>query len=160
MTEFLQLVFLLGIANGAPILAHGLCGDRWRHPVDGGARFLDGRPLFGRSKTVRGLLAAILATGFAAAAIGLSVEVGVLLGSMAMLGDLGSSFIKRRMGLAPSRRAPGLDQIPEALLPALAAMPHMDLGPIDVAAAVLLFFVLEVGISPLLFRLRIRGRPY
>lgn len=160
MTAFIQLMFLIGIANGAPILAHGICGERWGRPIDGGVRFLDGRPLFGRSKTVRGFLAGILVTGFAALALGLSFTLGVLLGTMAMIGDLGSSFVKRRMGLAPSSRAPGLDQIPESLLPALAAMPHMALGYFDVVVVVALFCLLEVGISPLLFKLRIRRRPY
>ena len=52
------------------------------------------------------------------AAPGLPATVGTPLGGGAMLGDALSSFIKRRMGAAPSSRATGLDQIPEALLAA------------------------------------------
>jgi hypothetical protein len=37
--------------------------------------------------------------------IGLGPEVGVLVGSLAMAGDLVSSFVKRRMDLPPSNRA-------------------------------------------------------
>lgn len=160
MTAILQLIFLIGIANVTPILAHGVCGRRWGRPIDGGVRFFDGRPLLGRSKTVRGVLTAILVTGFAAMALDLSFQLGVLIGGMAMLGDLSSSFIKRRLGLAPSSQAYGLDQVPESLLPALAAMPYLSLTLIEVMVVVALFFVAEVRLSPVLFRLGIRRRPY
>ena len=49
--------------------------------------------------------------------IGLDWRIGALVAAMAMLGDLFSSFLKRRMGLAPSRQAIGLDQIPESCFP-------------------------------------------
>lgn len=160
MMAILQLIFLIGIANLTPILAHGVCGRRWGRPIDGGVRFFDGRPLFGRSKTVRGVLTAIFVTGFAGMAVGLSFKLGVLIGAMAMLGDLSSSFIKRRLGLAPSSQACGLDQVPESLLPALAAIPYLPVTLIQVMVVVALFFVVEVRLSPVLFRLRIRRRPY
>lgn len=50
----LQLVSLLALANGAPVIAKKLVGDWLSAPLDGGTRFVDGEPLFGRSKTIRG----------------------------------------------------------------------------------------------------------
>ena len=78
--------------------------------IDGGATFIDGRPLFGSSKTVRGLMLSILATTAFAPLIGLDWRIGALVALMAMIGDLSSSFLKRRMGLDPSDRAIGLDR--------------------------------------------------
>jgi CDP-2,3-bis-(O-geranylgeranyl)-sn-glycerol synthase len=78
----------------------------------------------------------------------------------AMIGDLLSSFIKRRMGIAPSDRAIGLDQIPESLLPLLACAFFLPLTFFDVAVATLIFFVGELALSRVLFKLHIRDRPY
>ena len=50
----LELLLLLGVANSAPIAARRLLGDRWAAPLDFGLNFVDGRPLLGRGKTIRG----------------------------------------------------------------------------------------------------------
>ena len=154
------VLLLLGVANGAPILLNKLLGRRFVYPVDGGLRWRDGRPLFGISKTVGGILAAVAATAIAAKWLGLSFGFGALFGALAMLGDLISSFVKRRRGLKPSSMALGLDQIPEALLPTVAAAFYLELTLLDVVLIVALFFSLEVILSPLLFLLNIRKRPY
>ena len=54
----LDILVLLVVVNGAPIIAARLFGSRYDAPVDLGARLPDGRPLFGSSKTWRGLAAA------------------------------------------------------------------------------------------------------
>ncbi len=156
----LQLLLLIWIANGAPVLAHALFGTRFAHPLDGGARFLDGRPVFGTAKTLRGVIAAVLLTTLAALGLGLSPGLGALVGSAAVAGDLLTSFIKRRMGLPPSSRVLGLDQIPESLLPALLAAPRLDLEAGDIALVVGLFVALAVALSPVLCRMRVRETPY
>jgi hypothetical protein len=68
---------------------------------------------------IRGVVLGVLAAVAGAPLIGLGPEVGVLVGSLAMAGDLVSSFVKRRMDLPPSSRPRGLDQVPESLLPLL-----------------------------------------
>ena len=128
--------------------------------IDGGATFIDGRPLFGSSKTVRGLMLSILATTAFAPLIGLDWRIGALVALMAMIGDLSSSFLKRRMGLDPSDRAIGLDQIPESLLPLLACAFFLPLTLFDLVVATAIFFVGELALSRLLFKLHIRNRPY
>jgi CDP-2,3-bis-(O-geranylgeranyl)-sn-glycerol synthase len=155
-----QLLILLTLANGTPVIAKKLLGDRFAQPFDGGARFFDGRPLFGRSKTLRGIVLALVATAAGAPVIGIDWHVGLLIGATAMAGDLFSSFIKRRMGLEPSSRAVGLDQIPESLFPMLAGAGIYGLTVADIAVGVALFFVGEIVLSRVLYRLRLRDRPY
>ena len=155
----LQVLILLGVANGAPIVAQGLLGERFNRPLDGGQTFIDGAPIFGSTKTVRGLLASLLMSVAAAVLLGLSAGFGACFAAAAMLGDLFSSFIKRRMGVASSSPVTGLDQIPEALFPALVAIPYLDLKALDVAIIVMLFYFLEIAVSPVLYRLRIRKIP-
>jgi CDP-diglyceride synthetase len=116
----LQLSILLMLANGTPVIAKKVVGGHYSYPLDGNLTFADGRPVFGRSKTIRGVALAVLVTTASASLIGLGWRIGLLVGSFAMAGDLFSSFCKRRLGLPSSSRASGLDQIPESLLPLLA----------------------------------------
>jgi hypothetical protein len=156
----LQLLFLLMLANGTPVIAKKLLGERWAWPLDGGWHFIDGRPLFGPSKTVRGVVLAELVTIAGTPCIGLDWRVGAVVGGAAMAGDLFSSFAKRRLGIETSGMAPGLDQVPEALFPLLACAGSMPLGMADIAAGVVLFVAGEVVLSRLLYRLHLRDRPY
>jgi CDP-2,3-bis-(O-geranylgeranyl)-sn-glycerol synthase len=156
----LQLLVLLALANGSPVIAKRLFRDRMAWPLDGGVAFFDGRPLFGASKTIRGVALALLATVAGALAIGFDWTIGLAVGGAAMAGDLCSSFTKRRLNLAPSSMAIGLDQIPESLFPLLACRHALSLTAIDIAAGVVLFFGGELLLSRLLFAAHIRDRPY
>jgi CDP-archaeol synthase len=156
----LELLILLAVANGTPVVAKRLFGGAFARPLDSGALFADGRPWFGPSKTIRGVVLATLATTAAAAALGLGWKAGALLGIVAMAGDLLVSFVKRRLGLAPSSQAVGLDQIPESLVPLLATRLLLPLTVLDVAVATTLFFVGELVLSRLLYKWHVRDRPY
>ena len=156
----LQLLALLGLANGMPVLVNRYLGRRWSYPLDGGARFVDGHPLFGASKTVRGILVAVLATTACAPLVGLTWKIGVAVGTAAMAGDLFSSFLKRRMRLVAGARATGLDQIPESLFPLLVCRRSLSLTALDIAVVVVGFFLGEVLLSLLFYRMHLRERPY
>jgi CDP-diglyceride synthetase len=156
----LALVFLLVVSNGTPVVANWILGKRFATPLDGGIGFVDGRPLFGRAKTIRGFVLSVAATSASAPVVGIDWEIGALVGSAAMVGDLFSSFLKRRLGLAASSKATGIDQLPEALFPLLACAGELSLTLADITVAVAIFFVGEVVLSPLFFRLRVRDRPY
>jgi hypothetical protein len=160
LPALLEILFLITAANGAPVLAARLSGDSFGYPVDLGLRMPDGRRVLGSSKTWRGLLAALVATPVAAGLIGLPAHYGLLAAAAAMAGDLFSSFSKRRLGLQSSDMALGLDQLPEALFPTLVLMGPLELSAAEAAAAVFLFFALEIPLSMLLFRLGLRKRPY
>jgi CDP-2,3-bis-(O-geranylgeranyl)-sn-glycerol synthase len=156
----LKLLLLLGVANSAPIAARRLLGDRWAAPLDGGVNFVDGRPLLGPGKTIRGVAAAVVATALASWALGMPPQVGALLGAVSMAGDALASFVKRRLGVAPSGRATGLDQVPESLLPLLAVQGMLDLSAVQILAVTIAFFILEIPLARWAFRLGLRERPY
>ena len=156
----LRLLVLLALANGTPVVAKKIFGGHFAHPLDGNAVFVDGRPFFGRSKTIRGVVLAVLAATLGAPLVGLEWRIGVVVGSLAMAGDLVSSFVKRRLDLPPSSRASGLDQVPEALFPLLGCRDPLSLTIADIGAGVALFFIGDVVASCLLYAVRLRDRPY
>jgi CDP-2,3-bis-(O-geranylgeranyl)-sn-glycerol synthase len=156
----LQLLILLTLANGGPVMAKLVFASHLARPLDGNLVLADGRPLLGSSKTIRGVMVAVLVTTACAPLLGLEFKIGAMVGMTAMAGDLFSSFLKRRLGLVPSSRATGLDQIPESLLPVLACSQALSLTAVDVAVTVAAFFVGELLLSRLLFLLHVRDRPY
>lgn len=133
---------------------------RFNAPLDGGARFFDGQPIFGASKTWRGLISAFLVAVPGTLILDLPWQVGALIATGAMAGDLLSSFIKRRLSIPPSGMALGLDQIPESLLPLLAVRHFIDLSAWHIVALVTAFIAIDLLLSRVLFKLHLRNRPY
>jgi CDP-2,3-bis-(O-geranylgeranyl)-sn-glycerol synthase len=156
----LQLMVLLMLANGTPVVAKKILGSRFARPLDGGLVFLDRRPLLGSSKTIRGVLVSILFTTAGAPLVGLQPQIGALVAGTAMAGDLFSSFVKRRLDLKPSSQALGLDQVPESLFPLLACRGVLSLTASDIALAVGIFFIGEILLSRLLYKVHLRDKPY
>jgi hypothetical protein len=132
----LQLLILVVVANGTAVVAKKLLGTAFGRPLDGGAVFVDGQPIFGPS------------------------GMGVLIATFAMAGDLFSSFVKRRLRLGSSSMAIGLDHIPESLFPLLASRLLLPLSIFDVVAGVTIFVIGALILSPLLFKLNLRDKPY
>jgi hypothetical protein len=158
--EIAKVLLLTAVSNGTPVFAGKLLGNRFSRALDGGALFLDGKPVLGPSKTLRGIVASVLLTTATAPLVGLSLLLGFAASVAAMAGDLFSSFVKRRLGMAPSSRATGLDQIPESLFPTLACAPAMNLAWVDVVAIVAIFLIGEIILSKMLFKWRLRSQPY
>jgi CDP-2,3-bis-(O-geranylgeranyl)-sn-glycerol synthase len=155
-----RLLLLLAVANASPIVAAWLLHSRWRAPLDGGLSCPDGRRLLGDSKTIRGVVVAIVATALAAPLLGIAPGLGAIIGAVAMAGDATSSFVKRRLAIASSDRATGLDQIPESLLPLLAVRGALELSFLQIGVVTVLFLLLEIPAARVLHRLGIRERPY
>jgi CDP-2,3-bis-(O-geranylgeranyl)-sn-glycerol synthase len=160
LLHILQILVLLTFANGTPIVAKKIFGSRFALPLDAGIIFFDGRPVFGASKTMRGIVVSILITSAIAPFIGLDLTIGAIVASSAMAGDLFSSFVKRRLNLPPSSQALGLDQVPESLFPMLACRDALSLTIADIALGVGLFFIGALILSRLLFRAHLRDEPY
>ncbi|WP_297790702.1 CDP-archaeol synthase [uncultured Marinobacter sp.] len=156
----LELFVMLVLANGAPVVARRLFGHHWSAPVDGGRLWRDGRPVLGKSKTWRGVVSGTVSCGLFAMVAGLGLFFGLLFGLMGLLGDILSSFIKRRRGLEASAKALWLDQVPEALLPMILAFLWLPLGLWQAVAVVVLFTLSNILFSPLLYRLGIRRQPH
>ncbi|MFQ6095709.1 MAG: CDP-2,3-bis-(O-geranylgeranyl)-sn-glycerol synthase [Candidatus Bathyarchaeia archaeon] len=123
----LYYIFPAYCANAAPLLFGGGC------PIDLGKKFIDGKPIFGRNKTVRGFIAGLLIGVLVAWAqeslapnVGLekgSVLLGFYLSLGALIGDLTGSFIKRRLSLKPGAPFPISDQIDFVLVALLFSLP-------------------------------------
>jgi CDP-2,3-bis-(O-geranylgeranyl)-sn-glycerol synthase len=156
----LKLLILVTVANGTPVIIKKLLDQDLDLALDGGLNFFDGRRLFGPSKTVRGVVSAVLATTLCAMLMDLEWFIGIVIGSVSMAGDLFSSFIKRRLKMPPSSMALGLDQVPESLFPLLVVQPILTLTVMDITAVVVLFSVGGLLISRILYKLNIRDRPY
>jgi len=156
----LQALVLLTLANGTPVIAKKIFGKSLALPMDAGLTFFDGRPLFGPSKTIRGVVLSVLVTAAGAPLIGLDFSVGLVAAAAAMVGDLSSSFVKRRLNFPPSSQALGLDQLPESLFPLLACRTALSLTVIDIALGAGIFFVGELVLSRILYRAHLRDEPY
>lgn len=92
-------------------------------PIDGGKNFRDGKRIFGDGKTWRGLIIGILA-GIIVGAVQIVLQGQftwttlplhtplsiVLFATGALLGDIGKSFFKRRLGKDRGARWPVADQ--------------------------------------------------
>jgi len=148
------------LANGTPIVAKKIFGPRFARPLDAGTIFVDGRPLFGHSKTICGIVTSILITTASAPLFGLDLTIGAIVAGAAMAGDLFSSFVKRRLNFPPSSQVLGLDQVPESLFPLLACRDALSLTIADIALGVGVFFVGELVLSRLLYQVHLRDEPY
>ena len=121
----LYYIFPAYCANGAPVIFGG------GRSIDSGKLFIDGKPLFGSHKTIRGFIAGLAIGTFVgwlqeaiAPAAGFpkgSVLLGFMLSLGAMIGDLAGSFLKRRLSLDPGAPLPIIDQIDFALMALLMA---------------------------------------
>lgn len=155
-----QLLILVAVANATPVVAKKIFGDALAWPLDNGLAFFDGRPLLGSSKTARGIVLSVLVTPLAAVLMGLGWQIGIVVAVAAMVGDVLSSFIKRRLAFPPSSMAIGLDQIPESLFPFLAARMLVPVSFLDVVVGTAIFFVGSLAVSRILFKLNVRDEPY
>ena len=156
----LEILALLVVANGAPIVAARIFRSVAAQPIDLGRSLSDGQPLFGASKTWRGVTAALLSCALCAPLLGFTPAFGLLFAALTMAGDLFASFVKRRRGLAPSDQALGLDQLPQALLPSLYAVVVTKMPWWWILLLPASFMLLELLVSRPLYLLKIRKRPY
>lgn len=145
-----ELLLMLVATNGTPVVIAMLAGRRWNAPLDGGLTLRDGHRLLGPSKTVRGLIAAILAGALVAPLADINHIYGAIFGCLAMVGDLGSSFLKRRLGYTASCSRPLLDQLPECLLPLLVLQPVFAAGLPEILAATGAFIMIDLLVTRLI----------
>lgn len=107
--EALKFIFPAYCANAIPVIVGGGI------PLDFGRKFFDGKPIFGKNKTVRGFFIGLLIGTLIAFAETLFLNHPVLLGFLvslgALLGDLTGAFVKRRLNLQPGQLLPVVDQV-------------------------------------------------
>ena len=107
--EALTFIFPAYCANAVPVITGGGLA------LDFGKNFFDGKSIFGKNKTFRGLfsgLAVGTAVGFVESVFfDYPITFGLLLSLGALFGDLTAAFAKRRLGLSPGDLLPVVDQV-------------------------------------------------
>lgn len=105
----LLFIFPAYCANAAPVIFGG------GFPIDGGKTFLDGKPIFGSHKTLRGFSSGLVVGTLVGFVQGTLFQHNLLLGFAlsvgALAGDLLGSFCKRRLDLPPGSTLPIVDQL-------------------------------------------------
>lgn len=144
-----RALLLVCVASSAAWAASRALGTHLAAPLDFGFTLPDGNPLLGSHKTWRGVVAAVLACALGARLLGLPAAMGAGFGAAALLGDALSSALKRRLALRPGADVPGLDQIPEAVLPLILFAGPLGIGAVEIAAAAAVFTLLDLAVTPL-----------
>lgn len=112
----LYFIFPAYCANAAPVIFGG------GRPIDAGRTFIDGKPILGSHKTVRGFFAGLIVgtlVGFVLQIVSplqsvllpYDTSLGFVLSLGALVGDLFDSFVKRRLGFPPGSSFPIADQL-------------------------------------------------
>lgn len=161
--ELIVTLFPAFIANMAPLWYGG-----GKDQIDGGKNWRDGRPILGKGKTWRGFYAAL----FVGAAVGiysfgvlhktdalLAVWVGFLMGLGTMAGDLGGSFLKRRLNV-PSGAPFLTDQIGFMVGAILFTWPYLTLDIQDVVVALIITYVLHVFTNRVAYATKFKEVPW
>ncbi|MEN8198627.1 MAG: CDP-archaeol synthase [Thermodesulfobacteriota bacterium] len=139
MIVVFKIVALILWANFLPPLAKVIWGERFKRPLDGNRLWFDDQPVFGEHKTIRGILLSILGSMVASPLLGISWWVGGLAALLAMVGDLLSSFIKRRFKKPSGSNIVVLDQFFESLFPAFFLGSHFGVGWLEIMLILLCF---------------------
>ncbi len=126
MFIILQVVLFLLWINALPSLMAVFLKGRFHYPVDGGKCWLDGRPLLGENKTIRGVISSVAGGIVVFPLLGEAWWVAGIAAILAMVGDLLTSFIKRRAGFFSGKNIVIWDQFLEAFLPLIFL--HMFVG--------------------------------
>ncbi|MBS7644102.1 CDP-2,3-bis-(O-geranylgeranyl)-sn-glycerol synthase [Candidatus Bathyarchaeota archaeon] len=106
LTMFQALYYILPayVANAVPTVFGG--GSQ----IDFGRNFIDGRPLFGPHKTIRGFFSGLIA-GVIIGFLQGTIVLGFLLSIGALIGDLVGAFAKRRLSIPSGYPFPVFDQL-------------------------------------------------
>ncbi|MDP7506729.1 MAG: CDP-2,3-bis-(O-geranylgeranyl)-sn-glycerol synthase [Candidatus Woesearchaeota archaeon] len=173
LTLILKSLYLMlpaYFANMAPIICKKI--KFLNVPVDFNEK-LEGKPIFGRNKTYRGLLAGVIFAVIIAFIQFLlsrfnffsSISIldysewhiiGFLLGLGALVGDMAESFIKRRLNIKPGKSFIPFDQTDYAIgaLIFISILNRLELNFIFITIA--LSFMLHIIVNHLSFLFKIR----
>jgi CDP-2,3-bis-(O-geranylgeranyl)-sn-glycerol synthase len=140
-------------ANASPVVLGG--GE----PLDGGRKWLDGKPFLGSHKTVKGTLFGVI----------VGTVVGVLQGNPlggalqsvgALTGDIVASFFKRRWNLRPGESMPLVDQLDFITFAVLLSYP-VQRTPLEMVPVILVLTVpIHYMVNYVAWLLRLKENPW
>ena len=141
------------VANSTPVVLGG------GPPVDGGASWTDGKPILGTNKTIRGTITGVLAGTI------IGLMQGNLLGGFAqsagaLLGDLISSFYKRRRDYAPGSSMPIIDQLDFISLAVILSYPFQQTDLLSVAVIMVVTVPIHYAVNYIAWLMKMKKNPW
>jgi CDP-2,3-bis-(O-geranylgeranyl)-sn-glycerol synthase len=140
-------------ANASPVILGG------GGPIDGGVKWIDGKPLLGSHKTVKGTILGVVV----GAIVGI-LQKNPLGGSLqafgAIIGDIIFSFLKRRLDMVPGASFPLLDQLDFIIFAIILSYPIQTPG-LDTSLGILVLTIpLHYLTNFIAFRLSLKKNPW
>ncbi|MBT3283607.1 CDP-2,3-bis-(O-geranylgeranyl)-sn-glycerol synthase [Candidatus Bathyarchaeota archaeon] len=141
------------IANSSPVVLGG------GPPVDGGALWTDGKPILGANKTIRGTITGVLA----------GTIIGILQGNFlggfaqsagALLGDLISSFYKRRRDYPPGSSMPVIDQLDFIIMAVALSYPFQSTDLVSALTIMVITVPIHYGTNYVAWLLKLKKNPW
>ena len=149
----LALFFPAYVANSTPVVLGGGA------PVDGGKLWSDGKPILGKNKTIRGCLSGILAGAIIGAIQG-NLIGGLAQGTGAILGDLISSFMKRRNDYTPGSSMPIVDQLDFITLAVILSYPFQATDLVSVLIIMVITVPIHYATNYVAWLLKLKKNPW
>lgn len=141
------VVLFLLVVNCLPVLAGVVLGEKFRYPLDSGGLWFDSKPLFGRNKTVRGIAVIIVGGMVVCSLLGEPWWRGGVVAAFVMIGDLTSSFVKRRLNVPIGGDLFPLDHLFESLFPSLFLLSIQSLTWVQLIIVVVSFILTAYPIT-------------
>jgi len=141
------------VANSSPVVLGG------GPPVDGGALWTDGKPILGANKTIRGTITGVLA-GTIIGLIQGNLIGGFAQSAGAMLGDLLSSFYKRRRDYAPGSSMPIIDQLDFISLAVALSYPFQQTDLLSVAVIMVVTVPIHYAVNYIAWLVKLKKNPW
>jgi hypothetical protein len=158
MLIVIKILTLLWSINLMPVLLAYSFEEKWDRPLDQGMRFIDGKPLLGSHKTIRGVLGGIMAGLLVGSALGMPVAVTVSAGILSMFGDSLTSFMKRRFDKFDGADVPVIDQLFEGAFPFAVLAPACALS-LTTSVFIIFVFVVTAYLGSLFLNGVLRTEP-
>jgi CDP-2,3-bis-(O-geranylgeranyl)-sn-glycerol synthase len=140
-------------ANASPVVLGG------GGPIDGGVNWIDGKPLLGSHKTVKGTVLGIAVGTIVGVLQGNSIG-GFLQAGGAILGDIVFSFLKRRVDLEPGASFPFVDQLDFIIFAVILSFPVQSTALNQVFAILVLTFPIHYITNFIAYWLRLKKHPW
>lgn len=146
------------VANSTPVLLGG------GTPIDRGRKFVDGRPILGTNKTMKGFTYGFLLGSMAALAEAvlfrnyLLMLAGIVASLGALLGDLFGAFLKRRLDIPPGHPLPVVDQLDFILGALLLTSPVLNVTLGAVLILVIATIPIHLFSNAVAYMLRLKRR--
>jgi len=127
--------------------------------VDGGALWTDGKPILGANKTIRGTITGVLA----------GTIIGILQGNFlggfaqsagALLGDLISSFYKRRRDYPPGSSMPVIDQLDFIIMAVALSYPFQSTDLVSALTIMVITVPIHYGTNYVAWLLKLKKNPW